>query len=305
MSTSRTRLNLQHHCTTLLPRVKEAIKLTAGHLESFEEIKRRFCAAPRLAHPYLERPSVLYTDASKSSIGAVLLQRDNSAVERVISFCSKKLSPAQRNHSTYERECLPIICALEHFRVYLLGRKFRLRTDHRALAWLFSKEPKASARISGWLATLMEYPIVIEYARGSENSIANALSLLDLVAVDNEVPADLVGGVRPSPAPSRKLIVLKLDLTGSLRNVLTVQFRSSPILRRRARLEPADLELNPQLKPFADVWPQLVLEVELVKHCNERAGSTRVVVPAPLREEVFRLLHEPAHHGFEATLRRI
>ena len=77
------------------------------------------------------------------------------------------------------------------------------------------------------------------------------------------------------------------------------------LLRRRARLEPTDIELNPQLNPFADVWPQLVLEDELVKHCNERAVSTRVVVPAPLREEVFCLLHEPAHHGYEATLRRI
>ena len=33
--------------------------------------------------------------------------------------------------------------ALEHFRVYLLGRKFRLRTDHRALAWLFYEGPES------------------------------------------------------------------------------------------------------------------------------------------------------------------
>ena len=127
----------------------ESIKLTAEHLKSFEEIKRRLYAAPRIVHPDLEQPFVLYTDASKIVIGAVLLQRDNSGVERAILFFSKKLSPAKRNNSTFERECLSIICALEHFRVYLLGRKFRLRTDHHALAWLFSKEPKASARISG------------------------------------------------------------------------------------------------------------------------------------------------------------
>ena len=33
--------------------------------------------------------------------------------------------------------------------------------------------------------------------------------------------------------------------------------------------------------------------------------STRIVVPALLREDVFRALHESAHHGYEATLRRI
>ena len=53
------------------------------------------------------------------------------------------------------------------------------------------------------------------------------------------------------------------------------------------------------------MWPQLVIEDALIKHCNERAVSTRIVVPATLREEVFRALHEPAHHGYEATLRRI
>ena len=118
---------------------------------------------------------MLYSDASKIAVSAVLLQSDLDGIERAVSF-SIKLSPAQRNYSTFERECLAIICALVHFRVYLLGRRFRLRTDHRALAWLFSKEPKASARISNWLATFMEYLIVIEYVRSAENSIADAFS---------------------------------------------------------------------------------------------------------------------------------
>ena len=114
---------------------------------------------------------------------------------------SQKSSFAQRNYSTFVRECLAIVCAVEHFRVYLLGRKFRLRTDQRALPWLFSKEPKASARISGWIATLLEYPIVIEYVRGAENKIADALSRLDSIAIDNEVPADLSKGVLSFACP--------------------------------------------------------------------------------------------------------
>ena len=131
----------------------------------------------------------------------MLLQLDNIEVERAISFFSKKLSPAERIYSTFEQKCLAIICALEHFRVHLLFRKFRLRTYHRALAWLFSKKPKASARITGWLTTLMDYPIGIEYVRGFENSIADALSRFDSVAVDNEVVADFARHV-PSIACS-------------------------------------------------------------------------------------------------------
>ena len=86
-------------------------------------------------------PFTLYTDASKIAVGGVLLQRDASGVERAIFFFSKKLSAAQRNYSTFERECLAVICALKHFRIYLLAQPFWLRTDHRALQWLFSIEP--------------------------------------------------------------------------------------------------------------------------------------------------------------------
>ena len=73
----------------------------------------------------MELPFKLYTDASKTAVGAVLLQRDTAGVERPITFFYKKLSPAQRNYSTFEHECLAVICALEHFRVYLLARPFR------------------------------------------------------------------------------------------------------------------------------------------------------------------------------------
>ena len=44
-------------------------------------------------------------------------------------------------------------------------------------------------RISGWLATLMEYPMQIVYVRGCENVIADALSCLDSSAIDAEVAA--------------------------------------------------------------------------------------------------------------------
>ena len=182
-------LTAQLYELTAAQKGNDAIEHSAENLAAFEEVKRRLCKAPQLAHPDLEKPFVLYTDASKIAVGAVLLQADENGVERAISFFSKKLSSAQRNYSTYERECLAIICALEHFRVYLLARKFTLRTDHRALTWLFSKELKASARVAVWLATIMEYPIVIEYVRGSENVIADALYRLDSTAIDAEIPS--------------------------------------------------------------------------------------------------------------------
>ena len=82
------------YCRALSLRINQA---DSGELKSFTEIKRRLCAAPRIAHPELKQPIVIYTDASNISVSAVLLQRNNSGVERAISFFSKKLSLAPRN----------------------------------------------------------------------------------------------------------------------------------------------------------------------------------------------------------------
>ena len=194
---------------------------------------------------------MLYTDASKIAVGAVLLQSDPDGIEHAVSLFSKKLSPAQRNYSTFERECLVIICALVHFRVYLLARKFCLCTNHRALDWLFSKEPKASARISGSLATLMEYPIVIEYVRGAENSIADALSRLDSIAVDNKAPNELAHGVFVFACPVAE--VDRLDARTVW--IAEQQFDETiavviGLLKRNARLKPADIKNFPLLNLF-------------------------------------------------------
>ncbi len=76
-------------------------------------------------------------------------------------------------------------------------------------------------------------------------------------------------------------------------------------LNADARADADELKANLALKAFADVWSQLVIDDALLTHCNKRAISTRIVVFAALREEVFRALHEPAHHGYKAKLRRI
>ena len=152
----------------------------------------------------------------------------------------------------------------------------------------------------------MEYPMQIEYVHGCENAIADALSRLDSVSIDAEVPAELARGVLSYACPVAE--VDRLDV----RTDWIAQQSADPTIARvihllnaNARADTDELEANPALKAFADVWPQLVIEDALFKHCNERAVSTRIVVPAILREEVFRALHEPAHHGYEATLRRI
>ena len=82
------------------------------------------------------RPFILQTDALERGVGAVLSQKDETGEEHPIAYFSKKLLPREEHYSTVEKECLAIKLAIQAFRVYLLGRKFTIQTDHRSLEWL-------------------------------------------------------------------------------------------------------------------------------------------------------------------------
>ena len=56
---------------------------------------------------------------------------------------------------------------------------------------------------------LIKYPIVFESVRGFETSIVDTLSPVDLVAVDNEVSADLARGVWSFTCPATQVYRLK------------------------------------------------------------------------------------------------
>ena len=68
-------------------------------------------------------------------IGAALSQIQDG-VERPIAYASKTLNRAQRAYCTTRRECLAVVGFVKHFRQYLYGRRFRVRTDHALLRWL-------------------------------------------------------------------------------------------------------------------------------------------------------------------------
>jgi hypothetical protein len=49
-----------------------------------------------------------------------------------VAFCSRKLNPAQRNHTTMEKELLSIVETLKEFRTISRGCKaLHMHTDHR------------------------------------------------------------------------------------------------------------------------------------------------------------------------------
>ena len=141
---------------------------------AFETLKRELISAPMIHHPNPSDPFILDTDASAFAIGGVLSQVVDG-VERVIGYASQTLSKSQRNYCTTHRELLAVVQFTRHFRHYLWGRKFHLRTDHSSIRWLLNYQD-AEGMISRWLSRLSEYDFSIEHRPGTKHLNADGLS---------------------------------------------------------------------------------------------------------------------------------
>ena len=78
---------------------------------------------------------LVQTDASMEGVGAVLsVIRDNE--ESPVAYYSKQLSPAEKNYTVTELECLAVVREIDHFAIHLLGRDFTLVTVLGKVQWM-------------------------------------------------------------------------------------------------------------------------------------------------------------------------
>ena len=143
--------------------------------ESFDILKNHLIKAPILAHPEFTKDFILDTDASNESIGAVLSQLNDQGSEVVIGYASRTLSKAERRYCVTRKELLAVVNFVKHYKHYLYGRRFVVRTDHGSLRWLMQfKNPEG--QLARWLEVLSEYEIQMVHRPGVQHRNADALS---------------------------------------------------------------------------------------------------------------------------------
>ena len=156
----------------MTPKVK--FEWTDECQQAFEELREVLKDAPVLAYPNPEEPFILDVDASNTAIGAELLQVVDGK-ERVVSYASYRLTPQQRNYCTTRRELLAVVRFTNHFKHYLLGRPFDVRTDHSSLVWL-TRFKYPEGQLARWLEELSQYNMRLMHRKGQKHGNADALS---------------------------------------------------------------------------------------------------------------------------------
>ena len=142
---------------------------------AFERLKYLLCSYPLLAFPRISEPFIVEVDASDLAVGGVLLQDDCNGKSHPVAYFSNTLQTSQRKWSAYSKEAYALVLALRHWKVYLTGTHFIIRSDHNPLVTLRkTKDPRG--KFGRWLTELEELSFEIHYKPGKINTVPDALS---------------------------------------------------------------------------------------------------------------------------------
>jgi len=125
-------------------------------------------------------------DASYDQLGCCLLQLQPDGKYLPVGYFSMGLLPEEKNYTVTEIEGLGVGWAVGSLRPYIEGTKLLIRCDHKALKWILTTKACTNNRLNRWRILLSEFDYDVEYKRGPQNAVADALSRLPTEGLDTE-----------------------------------------------------------------------------------------------------------------------
>lgn len=271
--------------------------------EAFEEIKR--CMEEEIvtrAFFDVNCLTKLFTDASPTALGAVLVQEQidpetGTARDRVIACASKTLVETERRYPQTHKEALAAVWGAEKFHYYLHGREFELYTDHEPLLFIFDRtqvsDKRSLNRAEGWALRLSTFNFKMKYVPTKHN-IADPLSRMceqTDKAFDEEDAPHEIAQIIQSP---------DLSAISIFRETIT-----SEDIRRETDQDKQLQAVSEALK--SDIWPENLRKFQLVKdELTAKMGfvlrGNRFVLPDSLQNQALQIAHE-SHPGI-TTMKR-
>ncbi|XP_066320154.1 uncharacterized protein [Miscanthus floridulus] len=152
---------------------KDGFSWTDTAASAFADLKAAVTSAPVLVMPDFDKGFVVECDASTHGFAAVLIQESHP-----IAYFSRPVAPRHRSLAAYERELIGLVHAVHHWRPYLWGRRFVVKTDHYSLKYLLDQRLSTIPQ-HHWVGKLLGFDFTVEYKPGAANTVADALSRCD------------------------------------------------------------------------------------------------------------------------------
>ncbi|MBW0570500.1 hypothetical protein O181_110215 [Austropuccinia psidii MF-1] len=191
-------------------------------LSQFQILKEAFTTAPILSYFNTSLPTIVETDASDYSLGAVLSQVNNSG-KHPIAFDSFKLLPEELNYEIYDKELLGIVWDLKRWRAFLLSLSDPLEvfTDHSSLQYFMSSKV-FTLRQARWAEFLSGFHFSLTYRPGRLATLPDALSRWDDVYPERGVdfisknPQSLNKVLKKNEIKESRFFTIKVELFSDL-----------------------------------------------------------------------------------------
>lgn len=251
----------------------QLVPWTATLEAAFNSCKEALSSATLLAHPKTDSTLGLFTDASSQSVGACLQQLVDGTWQP-LAFFSKKMCSREQSWPAYYRELLAIYQSIHHFRHILEGHSFTIFTDHKPLTYAFKQKPdKLPPKQIDQLSFIAEFSTDIQYIKGPDNVVADALSRIESVSnifdyealytsqqsdpeVQRYLDEDSSLKLALSPVPGSSTSIYCDFSTGKPRPFLTKAFRQIVFQKLHNLSHPGT---NATVKLIGDrfVWPSM------------------------------------------------
>ncbi|UYV74750.1 K02A2.6-like, partial [Cordylochernes scorpioides] len=236
----------------------------------------------RLFNYSMKLPLTLTCDASAYGISGVLCHIVEGE-EKPITFVSKKLSSAEAKYSQTEKEALAIVFATSKLRQYLFGRKFVLKSDHKALPTVFGNKrllpPLIANRLHRWALELSNFDFDIRYTNKDTMLCADAFSRLPLEEINSrEDNIDLV---------THDISFLNVTPLDHL--IIEEETNKDPVLNKLKEYLLEDPQLakkDETMKPFLSKLDNF----SILQGCI--FVDSRAVIPRTCQDQMLKLLHQ-------------
>jgi hypothetical protein len=242
---------------------KEGFTWNDDAAADFNALKGAMTSAPVLALPNFAKPFIVECDASTYGFGSVLVQDGHP-----IAFYSKSVATCHRSLAAYEQELIGLVQAIWHWRPYLWGRHFTIKTNHYSLKYLLDQR-LATIPQHHWVSKLLGFDFTVEYKSGSTNTVADALSRRDTEE----------GAILAILAP-------RFDFIGRLHHAQTT--------------EPALVAIHDEIRAGTRTAPWTVVD-DMITY----GGHLYIPPDSPLLQGIMEAIHEDGHEGVYRTLHRL